>query len=53
MSPEKLAKVLAAILKDFEQWPDPDRAYRWGGASIELSKEQLHALPPFSVFLAL
>jgi len=53
MSPEKLVKVLAGILKDFEPWPDPDRAYRWGGASIELLKEQLHALPPFSVFLAL
>ena len=53
MSPEKLAKVLAAILKDFEPWLEPNRAYLWGGASVDLSIEQMHALPPFSIFLAL
>ena len=53
MSPEKLAKVRAGILKDFEPWLEPNRAYLWGGASVDLSIEQMHALPPLSVFLAL
>jgi hypothetical protein len=53
MSPEKLAKVLAGILKDFEPWPEPSKAYLWGGPCVELSKEQMQSLPPFSIFLAL
>jgi hypothetical protein len=53
MSPEKLAKVLAGILKDFEPWPEPSKAYSWGGPCVELSKEQMQSLLPFSIFLAL
>ena len=53
MSPKKLAAVLAGILKDFEPWSDPDRDHQWGGPKVDLSEEQVRALPPFSVFLAL
>ena len=53
MSSKKLAAVLAAILRDFEPWKDPDRDYQWGGPKVELTAEQIKALPPYSIFLAL
>lgn len=53
MSPKKLAEVLIAILRDFEPWKDPDRDYQWGGPSVALSQQQIKALPPYSIFLAL
>jgi hypothetical protein len=53
MSPKKLAGVLGAILRDFEPWTNPDRAHQWGGRQMHLSAEQVKALPPYSIFLAL
>jgi hypothetical protein len=53
MSPKKLAATLAAILRDLEPWPRPDRDHQWGGPHVELSREQVKALPPYSIFLAL
>jgi hypothetical protein len=53
MSPKKLAATLAAILRDFEPWKDPDRDHQWGGPQVQLSKEQVRVLPPYSIFLAL
>jgi hypothetical protein len=53
MSPKKLAGVLAGILRDFEPWTDPDRTQQWGGPQVQLSAEQIKALPPYSIFLAL
>ena len=52
MSPKKLLATLAAILKDFEPWTDPDRDHQWGGPQVQLSKEQVKALQPYSIFLA-
>jgi hypothetical protein len=45
MSPKKLAATLAAILRDFEPWKDPDRDHQWGGPQVQLSKEQVRVLP--------
>src|SRR5271165_4968208 len=53
MSPKKLAGVLAGILRDFEPWKDPDTAYQWGGKQVQLSEQEVKALLPHSIFLAL
>src|SRR3984885_12212400 len=53
MSPKKLLATLAAILKDFEPWTDPDRDHQWGGTQVQLSTAQVKGLPPYSIFLSL
>lgn len=53
MSPKKLAATLAGILRDFEPWSDPYSDHQCGGPEVGLADEQVSALPPFSVFLAL
>lgn len=54
MSPEKLLKTLASILKDFSPWTG-GKSHYWfgmGPSHIVLSAEQQAILQPFSIFLA-
>jgi hypothetical protein len=49
----KLTKALAGILRDFKPWTNPARPYRWGSSHVVLTKEEIKALPPYSVYLTL
>jgi hypothetical protein len=53
MSPEKLSKTLAAILRDMEPCSAVDEMECWMATRLELSGDDQRTLQPDSVFLAL